>query len=50
MAEAKIPKATDAAKHKPGGGNVEICQHITGILPALAFGCPFAMSMVAHWG
>ena len=24
-AEAKIPKATDAAKHKAGGGNVEIC-------------------------
>ena len=25
VAEAKIPKATDAAKHKAGGGNVEIC-------------------------
>ena len=26
MAEAKIPKAADASKHKAGGGNVEICQ------------------------
>ena len=26
VAEAKIPKATEAAKHKAGGGNVEICQ------------------------
>ena len=26
VAVAKIPKATDAAKHKAGGGNVEICQ------------------------
>ena len=26
VAEAKVPKATDAAKHKPGGGHVEICQ------------------------
>lgn len=26
VAEAKIPKAADAAKHKAGGGNVEICQ------------------------
>ena len=24
MAEAKIPKAADASKHKAGGGNVEI--------------------------
>ena len=26
VAEAKIPKAADASKHKAGGGNVEICQ------------------------
>ena len=28
-AEAKIPKATDASKHKAGGGNVEICMKHT---------------------
>ena len=27
VAEAKIPKAADASKHKAGGGNVEICQN-----------------------
>ena len=32
MAEAKIPKATDAAKHKAGGGNVEICQLLTHVI------------------
>ena len=26
MASPKIPKAADAAKHKAGGGNVQICQ------------------------
>ena len=25
-ASPKIPKAADASKHKPGGGNVQICQ------------------------
>jgi hypothetical protein len=25
VASAKIPRAADAAKHKPGGGDVEIC-------------------------
>ena len=29
VAEAKIPKAADAAKHKAGGGNVEIRQSIS---------------------
>ena len=28
-AQAKIPKAADASKHKAGGGNVEICQRPT---------------------
>ena len=26
VASPKIPKAADAAKHKAGGGNVQICQ------------------------
>lgn len=26
-ASPKIPTAADAAKHKPGGGNVEICKN-----------------------
>jgi len=34
VAEAKIPKAADAAKHKAGGGKVEICQlHKQSTLP-----------------